>query len=212
MKVLVACECSGIVRAAFRARGHEAYSCDLLPAEDHGPHILCDHDLHLLDILEEAWDLVLAFPPCTYLCNSSVHLLSSRRPQEKHRWLHMEAGARFFRAILDCPCPRVALENPVMHGYAKKIIGLSHTQTIQPYEFGDDASKRTCLWLRGLPPLVKTGPYIKPRIVDGRPRWSNQTDSGQNRLGPSPSRAMDRARTYPGIAQAMADQWGVLQR
>lgn len=220
MNVLVACECSGRVRSEFRARGHNAFSCDLLPAEDGGEHILCEHDLHLLDIIEQGagygpwsksagpWDLLIGFPPCTFLCNSSVHLLKSKRPQEKQRWQEMQQGARFFRALWNSPVPRKALENPIMHHYATAIIGARHSQTLQPYEFGDDASKRTCLWLSNLPPLIKTGPFIAPRLVNGKPRWANQTDSGQNKLPPSLHRAADRARTYPGIARAMAAQWG----
>lgn len=100
----------------------------------------------------------------------------------------------------------LAIENPVMHGYATEIIGHTHNQTIQPYDFGEDASKRTCLWLKGLPKLTNTG-YFPPRIIDGKPRWSNQTDSGQNKLPPSETRGKDRAKTYEGIAKSMAEQW-----
>lgn len=200
MRVLVACEFSGVVRRAFRARGHDAWSCDLLDAEDGGEHF----QGNVLSLLsqEAKWDLMIAHPPCTYLTVSGLHW-NKRRPGRAEKTAE---ALEFVRRLLDAPVPRIALENP---------IGIISThirkpdQIIQPYQFGHDASKRTCLWLKGLPPLRPTG-YVAPRMVDGRPRWANQTDSGQNRLGPSEDRWKLRAVTYDGIAEAMAEQWGSL--
>jgi len=115
-------------------------------------------------------------------------------------------AAEFFRQLLTAPIPCIAIENPTMHGEALRRIGQRPAQRIQPYYFGDDASKRTCLWLKNIRPLMPTH-YVQPRIVNGQERWANQTDSGQNRLPPSADRWQLRARTYPGIAAAMADQW-----
>ena len=196
MRVLVAYEVSGVVRDAFIAAGHDAMSCDLSPTTSPGPH----HTGHMWDLWAtgQTWDLVVAHPPCTYLCNSGVRWLHTR----PERWALMEDAAWTFRmALEDPPAPRVCVENPVMHRYAREIVGERPTQTIQPWQFGEDASKRTGLWLRNLPPLVATDVLI-------RDRYANQTPSGQNRLGPSPTRAAERARTYPGIAAAMAEQWG----
>lgn len=199
MKVLVACEFSGIVRDAFIERGHEAISCDLLPTESPGPHY--QGDIHYL--LSQQWDIMIAHPPCTYLAASGLHW-NNRNPERKKKTI---AALNFVRTLMAAPILRIAIENPI------GAIG-SHIrqadQYIQPYEFGHDASKRTGLWLKNLPPLKPTGPYIKPRIVSGKNRWSNQTDSGQNRLSPSPDRAKNRSRFFSGIADAMADQWGEL--
>lgn len=192
--MLVACEFSGIVRDAFIAQGHDAMSVDLLPTERPGPHYQGD----VAQILSgEVFDLMVAHPPCQYLANSGVRWLKDNRT----RWIDMEYAAWFFRRLLEAPVPRVAVENPVMHKYAVNLIGRKHDQTIQPWQFGEDASKRTCLWLRGLPPL-------EPTEILKKERYANQTPSGQNKLGPSPDRAKERARTYPGIAAAMAEQWG----
>lgn len=195
-RVLVACEHSGRVRRAFAARGWDAWSCDLLPADDASPnHVQGD----VTPLLEERWDLVIAFPPCTFLCASGLW----RNRRDAARAAKTEAALDFVRLLLRSG-ERRALENPV--GCISTRIE-KPTQKIQPYDFGEDASKATCLWLKGLPPLVPTQ-RIPPRIVNGKPRWANQTDSGQNRLGPSPDRARVRSLTYLGIAQAMADQWG----
>jgi hypothetical protein len=197
MRVLIACESSATVRDAFAALGHYAWSCDLLPAS--GNHIQGD-------AIEEAyntasrWDLMIAHPPCTYLCSSGLHW-NTRRPERAEQ---TEAALTFVRALMDAPIPKIAIENPI------GCIGTrirSADQIIQPHQFGDDASKATCLWLKGLPPLRPTA-HVAPRIVNGRPRWGNQTDSGQNKLGPSPDRWQKRSVTYRGIALAMADQWG----
>lgn len=202
MRVLVGCECSGVVRAAFRARGHDAWSCDLKPAEDDEKwHLMCD----IRDAIEnppmgEPWDAMIVFPDCTYLCSSGLH----RNKNNPARAAKTDAAVEFARWLLTRNIERIALENPIGRlGTAIR----KPDQIIQPYQFGHDASKATCLWLKGLQKLRQTR-YVRPRYVDGKPRWGNQTDSGQNRLGPSPTRAADRARTYPGIGDAMAEQWG----
>lgn len=196
MRILVACEFSGVVRDAFIARGHDAVSCDLLPSETPGPHIQDD----VLLWLEDGFDMLVAFPPCTYLCVSGLHW-NTRRPE---RAALTHDAVLFFMSLADAPIPKIAIENPVgmmSNAYRKP------DQIIQPYQFGHDASKKTCLWLKGLPRLRPTK-FIEPRMIDGKPRWANQTDSGQNRLGPSDTRAKERSRTYQGIADAMAVQWG----
>ncbi len=198
MRVLVACEYSGAVRDAFIAQGHDALSCDLLPTDAPGPHYQGD----VRDVLEMGWDLMVAHPPCTHLSVSGMHWTRRglRDPQLT------EDALAFVRLLLAAPIPRIALENPVsiISSRIRK-----PDQIIQPYEHGHDASKKTCLWLKGLPPLRPTQ-LVPPRIVNGRQRWGNQTDSGQNRLSPSPDRWKLRSETYSGIAAAMADQWGSL--
>ena len=192
MKMLIGCESSGIVRDAFIARGHNAVSCDLLECERPGLHIRGD----VLDHIRDGWDCGIFFPPCTHLAVSGALYFARKREAQ-------QAAIDFVLALANAPIDKIAIENP---------IGVLSTrwrkpdQIIQPYNFGEDASKRTCLWLKNLLPLVRTK-YIAPRLVNGKPRWANQTDGGQNRLGPSPTRAADRARTYNGIAQAMAQQW-----
>lgn len=197
MKVLVACEYSGRVRDAFLARGHDAISCDLLPTDSPGPHYQGD----VLELIRrEKFDLMVAHPPCTYLCSSGLHW-NGRIPGRAEK---TEEALEFVRALLFCDIPRIALENPT--GCIGTRIRKSD-QTIQPWQFGADASKATCLWLKGLPNLVPTS-IVEPRIVNGKKRWGNQTDSGQNRLGPSDDRWKIRSETYLGIAEAMAAQWG----
>lgn len=196
MRVLIACEFSGTVRRAFRARGHDAWSCDLLPARDGGQHLQVD----AREVLTDGWDLLIAHPPCTYLSNSGVRWLHTRPA----RWALMREGATFFKALLNAPISQVAVENPVMHKYAVAIIGRRQDQTIQPWQFGHPESKRTCLWLRGLEPLEPTDVLSKPAAG----HWDNQTPSGQNKLGPSADRWKARSVTYAGIALAMAEQWG----
>lgn len=201
MRILVGCECSGKVRDAFIALGHDAVSCDLLPSDRPGPHIQGD----LLEVLDQGWDMGIFFPPCTYLCGSGMHWTTRGLRDPKLT----EDALEFVRRILAAPIPRKALENPV--GAISSRIR-KPDQIIQPWQFGDDASKKTCLWLENLPPLAPT------RIVPGRlvtlpsgkvvERWGNQTDSGQNRLGPSEDRWKVRSETYTGVAEAMAAQWG----
>ena len=209
MRVLIGCECSGTVREAFRARGHDAWSCDLLPAEDGSPfHYQAD----ALEVLRQPFDLLIAHPPCTRLCNSGVLRLyrggKKANGIDPEKWREMLAGVVFFNALWRAPIKRKCLENPIMHGHAAQLIVAKRSQIIQPWQFGEDASKTTGLHLEGLPLLQPTSKK-SGRIVNGRERWSNQTDSGQNRLGPSPTRAAERARTYPGIAAAMAAQWSI---
>lgn len=208
MKVLVACEFSGTVRKAFREKGHDAWSCDILPAEPGSYYHIQDD---VLNRLNEGWDLMIAHPPCTWLCASGLHWNKRGRqgltPKECEA---MTAQALdFVRVLMAAPIKRWAIENPI------GCIGTQirpATQIIQPYDFGEDASKSTCLWLNGLLPLRPTK-YFAPRIVQdgqykGKERWGNQTDSGQNKLPPSDDRWAERSLTYKGIAQAMADQWG----
>lgn len=194
-KVLVACEYSGVVRDAFRARGHDAMSCDILPTDAPGPHYQGD----VLDILNDGWDLMIAHPPCTYLSVSGMHWTTRGLRDPKLT----EDALAFVRALLGAPIPRIAVENPVSV-ISSRI--RPPDQIVQPYQFGHDASKKTCLWLVGLP-LLKPTDLIAPRVVDGKTRWGNQTNSGQNRLGPSEDRWKVRSRTYEGIAAAMAAQW-----
>lgn len=206
MRVLVACEFSGVVRDAFIARGHDAVSCDLLPTEAPGPH--CEGDvLHLIKCMARGnferhgtrWrpDLMVAHPPCTYLCPSGLHW-NTRRPE---RAALTEEAVAFVRLLLDAPIPRIALENPI--GCLSTRIR-KPDQIVQPWWFGHPESKATCLWLKGLPSLTPTNRLPLP--ASGR--WANQTGSGQNKLGPSPDRWKLRSLTYPGLAAAMADQWG----
>lgn len=196
MRILIACEFSGIVRDAFAARGHYALSCDLLPTEKPGNHYQGD----IFDLLNRGgveWDLMIAHPPCTYLANSGVRWLYGGRGTDIDpiRWAQMEEAARFFKRLLETGIPRIAVENPIMHGYAKEIIGQHPAQIIQPWQFGHGETKATCLWLNNLPSLRPT------RIVEGRL-------ARVHREGRSPDRWKNRSRTFEGIADAMADQWG----
>jgi len=195
MKVLVACEYSGTVRDAFLKAGHDAMSCDLLPTDVAGPH----YQGNVMDIIDQGWDLMIAHPPCTYLCSSGLHW-NKRRPK---RAKQTEDALDFVRLLLAAPIPKIAIENPI--GCISTRIR-PPDQTVQPWQYGHDASKATCLWLKGLPPLRPTG-FVEPRIVDGKRRWANQTDSGQNRLPPSADRWKIRSETYSGIADAMVSQW-----
>ena len=199
MRVLVACEYSGTVRDAFRSRGHDAWSVDLLPDDAGSPWHYEDRAENVIGL---GWDLLIAHPPCTYLCSSGLHW-NKRVPGREEK---TAAALRFVRDLMDADVPRIAIENPV--GRIGTAIRPAD-QYIQPYQFGHDASKRTGLWLKNLPKLTPTQ-YVEPRRVNGRPRWGNQTDSGQNRLGPSAERWKVRSATYQGIAEAMAEQWGKL--
>lgn len=217
MRVLIACEFSGTVRRAFANRGHFVVSCDLLPCEDGAPwgapeSLIGQHyQGNVLDFLAMGetgempgrWDLMIAHPPCTYLCSSGLHWNRRITGREEKT---TEALA-FVRALLYAPIQRICIENPI--GRIGTAIRKAD-QIIQPYQFGHDASKATALWLKGLPLLHPTR-YVAPRIVDGRKRWANQTDSGQNKIGPSERRWAERSITYQGIASAMADQWGAMQ-
>lgn len=195
MRILIACEFSGVVREAFRARGHDAWSCDLLPTEVPGQHYQGDV-FELLD-KDSAWDAMVYHWPCTRLCNSGVRWLYGGKgttPDGK-RWAGMHWDATRFRRLLDCNIPKVAGENPIPHSHARAIMG-DYSQVIQPWQFGHGETKATCLWLKGLPLLKPT------QIVDGRkPRV--------HRASPGPDRWKERSRTLPGIAAAMAEQWGL---
>lgn len=196
MRVLVACEYSGTVRDAFIAAGHYAMSCDLLPTDSPGFHYQGD----VKDVIDGGWDMMIAHPPCTYLCSSGLHW-NSRTPGRSQK---TEEALEFVRFLMDSPIPMIAIENPI--GCISTRIR-KPDQTIQPWQFGHDASKATCLWLKNLPPLMPTKIH-PPRVVNGKKRWGNQTDSGQNKLAPSDDRWKIRSETYSGIAEAMANQWG----
>lgn len=196
MRVLIACEYSGTVRDAFIAKGHDAMSCDLLPTDAPGQHYQGD----VFDVINDGWDLMIAHPPCTYLSSSGLHW-NKRTPGRVEK---TEDALAFVQKLLIAHIGRIALENPI--GCIGTRIRKA-TQTIHPYQFGDDASKATQLWLKGLPPLRPTQ-FVEPRMIDGKPRWGNQTDSGQNKLAPSADRWKLRSKTYQGIADAMAEQWG----
>jgi len=197
MKILIACEHSGAVRDAFIRAGHNAMSCDLLETESPGPHYKGD----VRDVLYDPWDMMIAHPSCTYLSVSGLHW-NGRVPGRSAK---TEEALDFVRLLMFVPhIQKIAIENPVSC-ISTRI--RKPDQTIQPHEFGHDASKRTCLWLKGLPKLRPTK-HVPPRIVDGKPRWDNQTDSGQNKLPPSADRWKIRSATYLGIAEAMAEQWG----
>lgn len=195
MRVLVACEYSGRVRDSFIACGHDALSCDLLPTESQGPHYRGD----VRDVIGAGWDLMIAHPPCTYLAVSGMHWTTRGLRDPKLT----EDALDFVRLLLDAPIQRIALKNPVsvISSRIRK-----PDQVVQPWWFGEDASKKTCLWLKNLPPLVPTNKLPG----DEKTRRANQTASGQNKLAPSPDRWKERSRTYQGIADAMADQWGAL--
>ena len=196
MRVLVACEYSGKVREAFRKLGHDAWSCDLLPADDNSPyHIQGD----VLEQLDKGWDLMIAHPPCTYLTNAGVSWLYKK----EGRWDDMREGAEFFKALLNCNIPKIAVENPIMHKYAVEIIGRRQDQVIQPWMFGHTEQKATCLWLKGLPPLTPTD-NVKEEMMKLSPKERQRL----HYLPPSKNRWKIRSETYQGIADAMAAQWG----
>ena len=182
MRVLVACEYSATVRDAFRAKGHDAWSCDLLPTEgDPQWH----HEGDVFDILNDSWDLMIAHPPCTHLAVSGARWF-------KDKLVEQAEALEFVRRLLDAPIDKIALENPIsiISSRIRK-----PTQIIQPWQFGHGETKATCLWLKNLPPLTPT------KIVDGR-------EARVHKMAPGPDRWKERSRTYQGIADAMADQWG----
>lgn len=204
MRVLIACEYSGVVRDAFLARGHDAWSCDLLPSESliPGRHHQCD----VRSLLHQKWDQIIAHPDCTYICNSGVKCLNNPDPKLKltpgilygpDRWRAMYEACEFFRLFLESPCPRVCIENPIPHKYALGWIGTPYTQLVQPYEHGDPYTKATCFWLKGLPKLMPTD--IVPKA---------QRRAECHLASPGPDRGKERARTYPGLARAMSQLWG----
>jgi hypothetical protein len=206
MRVLVGCETSGRVRRAFADRGHDAWSCDLLPAEDgSNRHIVCD----VRDLLGEGWDLLAVMhPPCTRLCNSGVRWLTTPPPgrTKSEMWADLEDGAALFSDCWNAPIERVCVENPIMHRHAKALIRnyAPPSQTVQPWWFGDPAFKATSLFLRGLPLLVPTNKLVPPaKDTVEHKRWSQV-----HRASPGPDRWKMRSQTYQGIADAFVDQWG----
>ena len=198
MRVLVACEYSGRVRDAFIALGHEAMSCDLLPADSPGPHYQGD----IFDIINDGWDLMIGHPPCTYLSNSGVCHLH----KDPSRWPKLFDGAAFFKRLLNAPIEKIAIENPIMHGYAKTLIGgVKQCQVVHPWMFGRMEQKATCLWLKGLPLLVETN-NVKAEML----LLPKNERERLHYLPPSPDRWKIRSTTYQGIADSMAMQWGNL--
>lgn len=231
MKVLIGCEYSGTVRRAFAAAGHEAWSCDLLPAADR-------HNMHLQGDVREfigpewQWDLLMvAHPPCTRLCASGVRWLSeppgkltadtysaaeiaayrdmSRDERLAFMWAKLDEGAALFSDLYHAPIERVAIENPVMHGHAKQRLRAvpEFSQSVQPYQFGHRETKRTCLWLRGLPPLTHTTPELAAEYKTLTPAERNKWARVHN-ASPGAGRWAERSKFFDGIAQAMASQWG----
>lgn len=194
LRVLVGCEYSGAVRDAFRALGHDAMSCDLLPSDVPGPH----HQGDIFDVIGDGWDIGIFHPPCTYLCNSGVRWLHT----ETDRWQHLIDGAVFFRQLLDAPIARVAVENPVMHKYAAAIVGQRQAQIVHPWMFGHTETKATGLWLRGLSPLVATDD-----VKDAMMALPYGERAKVHHASPGPDRWKLRSTTYAGIAAAMAAQW-----
>lgn len=192
MKVLVGCEFSQLVTQAFRNKGHDAYSCDILDGEINPHwHFKCN----VLDILNQKWDLGIFHPPCTYICNSGVrHLYNIDKSKNIQRWKLMDNACNFFIRLKTSSIPKICIENPIPHKYSKNIIG-GYTQIIQPWQFGHGETKATCLWLKELPNLLPT------QIVSGRV-------ARIHKLGPSKNRSKLRSITYQGIANAMAEQWG----
>lgn len=202
MKVLVACEYSGRVRDAFIAAGHDAMSCDMLPTEVPGPHYQGD----VRDVLTSGWDLMIAHPPCTRLTNSGVRWLHVPPPgkTKEEMWADLDAAAAFYRTLRDAPIPRKALENPVMHKYARQRITIGARHVVQPWWFGEPAFKATGFELIGLPPLVATNKLTPPKPGTAEHKaWS-----WVHRATPGPDRWKNRSRTFHGIANAMAAQWG----
>lgn len=204
MRVLVACEYSGRVRDAFRSLGHDAWSCDILPTEaDPTYHI----EGPVQSVLHLKWDLMVAHPPCTFMANSGAkHLYAGMKKENgrnEDRWKSMAEAAAFFRMLLNADIPRIAIENPVMVGHALELIRQNFTQSIQPWQFGHMEVKRTCLWLKNLPPLVPSDNVYEAMMklpYGERAKVHHET--------PGPDRWKNRSRTYAGIAKAMADQWG----
>jgi hypothetical protein len=186
LKVLVACEFSATVRDAFNVLGHEAWSCDVLPCEKgQWRHLQCD----VREVLGEGWDMMIAHPPCTRLCNSGVRWM-----HERNLWSELREACDFFNALLSAPIGMIAVENPIQHMHARAKIERGYDQIIQPWQFGHSETKATCLWLKNLPKLVPTDirHFREARV---------------HRMPPGPDRWRERSRTYPGIATAMARQW-----
>ena len=193
MRVLIACEYSGAVRDAFINNGHNAMSCDLLPTDVDGPHYQGD----VFDVINDGWDLMIAHPPCTHLAVSGARWFKDKVKEQAE-------SLEFVRRLMDAPIDKIVIENPIsiISSRIRK-----PEQIIQPWMFGHPEAKATCLWLKGLPTLSATDVLTKPECG----YWSNQTPSGQNKLGPSKDRWKERSKTYQGIADAMANQWGPVE-
>jgi site-specific DNA-cytosine methylase len=193
MRVLIACEYSGAVRDAFVKNGHDAMSCDLLPTDVDGPHYQGD----VFDVINDGWDLMIAHPPCTHLAVSGARWFKDKVKEQAE-------SLEFVRRLMDAPIDKIVIENPIsiISSRIRK-----PEQIIQPWMFGHPEAKATCLWLKGLPTLSATDVLTKPECG----YWSNQTPSGQNKLGPSKDRWKERSKTYQGIATAMANQWGPVE-
>lgn len=233
MRVIIACEYSGRVREAFRKLGHDAHSCDLLPADDNSPF---HHVVDVKQIISDGWDLMIAHPPCTFLTIAAEWAYNDTQTKKikpgtligVDRRNARDEALDFISFLWNSPIKKICIENPV--GVINSRLDFMPTpQIVQPYDFGDDASKKTCLWLKGLDPLVPTK-HIEGRLVCcgitlpeelgkygcpnccgenvAKRRWSNQTNSGQNNLPPTADRWKLRSYTYQGIADAMANQWG----
>jgi len=196
VRVLVACEFSGVVRRAFRERGHTAYSCDIIPSEDNSPYHIQED---VLSVLDEGWDLMVAHPPCTRLCASGTRWLNKPPPGRtvKDMFRELQQAADLFTLLYHAPIKHVAVENPIMHSYGRLAMPTvpPYRQIIQPWQHGHGELKTTCLWLKELPLLQHS------KIVEGR-------EMRVHRMSEKPDRAKERARTYTGIAAAMAKQWG----
>ena len=196
MKVLIACEFSGIVRDAFKAKGHDAWSCDLLPTERQGQHIQDDVRNHL----KGGWDLMIGHPPCTFLCNSGVSWLY----KQPSRMLELSLATQFFYVLWNASIPRICIENPIPHKYGRLP---KHSHIIQPWMFGHPEQKATCLWLKGLPKLKPTN-NVKEQML----KLPDNKRQRLHYLPPSKDRQTIRSRTFQGIANAMAEQWGTTAR
>ena len=201
MRVLIACEYSGRVREAFRAKGHDAWSCDLLPSDDNSPYHI--QGLVESQLIDKEWDLMIAHPPCTYLTNAGVSWLY----RKEGRWEQMHEGASFFKLLLDSPftakIPKIAVENPIMHKYAVEIVGRRQDQIVQPWMFGHMEQKATGLWLKGLKPLKETN-NVKEKMM----KLPKNVRQRLHYLPPSKDRWKIRSTTFQGLADAMAEQWG----
>lgn len=197
LRVLVACEFSGIVRDAFAAKGHDAWSCDLLSSERPGNHFQCD----FRDVLDRDWDFVGFHLDCRVMANSGARWLY----EKPGRWTELKEAAELFRLALSDPRPGY-VENSVMHCHAKKMVGAEQNQTIQPWQFGEPYFKATCLWLRAIPTLVPTNVLDRP----AKGTTEHKAWSMVHRAARKPDRWKTRSRTFPGIATAMAEQWSTL--
>jgi hypothetical protein len=194
MKMLVACEFSGIVREAFAKKGWDAWSCDLLPTELPGQHIQDD----VLNHLNEDWDLMIAHPPCTYIANSGARWLF----EKEGRWQRLSEATTFFKALLNAPIERIAIENPLPHKWGAEQIGIKYAQKVQPYQFGTPQKKGICLWLKNLPLLQLTNILVPPKNKEELKKWEKVW-----REPPGKDQWKNRSRTFPNIAEVMAEQW-----